>query len=291
MEVFVGAVELGGFSGAARAFGMSPSAVSKLVTRLEARLGARLVVRTTRQIQLTPEGCAFYEKSIRILEALADAEQSASSADRPAGKVRLNTSASYATHILAPALAELLARYPDISVELVQTDAVVDVVEARSDIAVRAGPLKSSALLARKLGETRMTIVGAPAYLGLHGTPGKIVDLDCHIMIGPHYARVVGGWPIRLADGQTVLASATCRVQASDGEAIRRLAVSGVGLARLPVFTVRNDIAAGRLVPVLEEFNPGDTEAFHAVFAGQGGMLPARVRAVLDFLAEKGRVS
>lgn len=289
MEVFVQVVEQGGFSAGARACRMTPSAVSKLVARMEARLGARLVNRSTRVFQLTPEGCAFYKRATRILADIEDAERSAGEGEQPMGRIRLNTSASYATHILASILPEFLDRYPGVTLDLVQTDMVVDLLTERTDVAVRAGPLKSSSLVARKLGDTAMVIVGTPAYLDRFGEPKTTDDLDRHNRLGFGYVRTVDGWPVK-KDGATVIVPAVGRVQASDGESLRRLALGGSGLARLAAFTVRDDIATGRLVPVLEQFNPGDREAFHAIHIGQGGPLPSRVRALLDFLAERGRV-
>ncbi|MFD1790078.1 LysR family transcriptional regulator [Ochrobactrum teleogrylli] len=290
MEVFVCVVERGGFSAAARACRMTPSAVSKLITRLETRLGARLVNRSTRAFQLTTEGCVFYERAMRILADIADAERSAGTGEEPVGRIRLNTSASYATHILAPILPEFLAQFPGVSLDLIQTDTVVDLLAERTDVAVRAGPLKSSSLVARKLGDSAMLIVAAPAYLDQLGEPKTIEDLEGHNRLGFGYVRSGDGWPL-MRNGETVVVPTVGRIQASDGEALRRLALSGVGLVRAPNFTVREDIASGRLVPVLEEFNPGDRESFHAIHIGQGGPLPSRVRALLDFLALRGRVS
>ncbi|GAA5541619.1 MULTISPECIES: LysR family transcriptional regulator [Brucella/Ochrobactrum group] len=290
MEVFVCVVERGGFSAAARACHMTPSAVSKLITRLETRLGARLVNRSTRAFQLTTEGCVFYERAMRILADIADAERSAGTGEEPVGRIRLNTSASYATHILAPILPEFLAQFPGVSLDLIQTDTVVDLLAERTDVAVRAGPLKSSSLVARKLGDSAMLIVAAPAYLDQLGEPKTIEDLEGHNRLGFGYVRSGDGWPL-MRNGETVVVPTVGRIQASDGEALRRLALSGVGLVRAPNFTVREDIASGRLVPVLEEFNPGDLESFHAIHIGQGGPLPSRVRALLDFLALRGRVS
>jgi DNA-binding transcriptional LysR family regulator len=290
MEVFVRVVELGGFSPAARAGRMTPSAVSKLIARLEARLGARLLNRSTRQLQLTPEGCTFYERATRVLADLEDAERAASIGEEAIGRVRINTSASYATHILAPLLPDFLARHPGVTLDIVQTDAVVDLLAERMDVAIRAGPLKSSSLVARKLGETPLLIVAAPSYLERRGEPHSIADLQNHDRLGFGYARAVDGWAL-CENGKAVVVPATGRVQVSDGEALRELALSGVGLARLAAFTVRDDIAAGRLVPVLGHLVSGDPEPFHAVYVGQGGPLPSRVRALLDFLARYGRVA
>lgn len=289
MEVFARVVELGGFSAAARAFGMTPSAVSKLVARLEMRLGTRLVNRSTRKLQLTLEGMAFYERSIRILADLDEAERSASASERPAGRIRLNTNASYATHILMPVVPEFLARYPGVNLNIVQTDAVIDLMEERTDVAVRAGPLKNSNLIARKLGATRMILIAAPSYLERCGEPKSVADLDRHNRLGLCYARTIEGWPL-LRDGEQVRIPIVGSAQTSDGEALRHLAIAGAGIARLATFTVREDIRAGRLVPLLEDCNPGDLEEVHAVYLGQGGLLPSRVRALLDFLGEKARV-
>ncbi|MFN7025923.1 MAG: LysR family transcriptional regulator, partial [Pseudorhizobium sp.] len=177
MEVFVRVVELGGFSPAARAARITPSAVSKLIRRLEARLGTRLLNRSTRQLQLTPEGCAFYERATGILADLEDAERNASVGEQAVGRVRLNTSASYFNHVLAPALPQFLALHPGVTLDIVQTDTVIDLLAERTDIAVRAGPLKSSSLVARKLGETASTIVAAPSYLERCGEPRSLLDL------------------------------------------------------------------------------------------------------------------
>lgn len=290
MEIFVRVVELGGFSPAARAARMTPSAVSKLIARLEARLGARLINRSTRQLQLTPEGCAFYERATRILADIEDAERIAGVGEEAVGRVRVNTSASYFNHVLAPALPEFLALHPGVTLDIAQTDAVVDLLAERTDVAVRAGPLKSSSLVARKLGETALTIVAAPSYLDRYGEPHSILDLERHNRLGFGYVREVNGWPLR-EDGETSIVPVTCRVQISDGEGLRHLALAGVGLARIAEFTVRADIAAGRLVPILAHLDAGERETFHAVYVGQGGQLPSRIRALLDFLAERGRVA
>ncbi|ANM05094.1 LysR family transcriptional regulator protein [Rhizobium phaseoli] len=289
MEVFVSVVERGGFSAAATARRMTPSAVSKLVARLEARLGVRLVNRSTRKLQLTPEGCAFYERSIAILADIAEAERQASSGEEAAGRIRINTSGSFGNHVLAPLVPAFMALHPAVTLDIAHTDRIVDLMEERADVAIRAGPLKSSSLIARKLGATRKLIVASPDYLGRHGEPRSVADLRRHCRIGFSYARAIEGWPMR-ESGETVTIPITPGIQVADGEAMRHLALSGAGLARLASFTVRADIEAGRLVPVLEEANPGDIEEFYALYIGQGGPLPARVRALLDFLAAHVRL-
>lgn len=285
LEVFVRVIELGGFSVAARACGMTPSAVSKLVARLEQRLGTRLVNRSTRQLQLTPEGCAFYERGVRILADLEEAERCASERSAPRGRLRVSTNVPFGQHFLLPLAPRFLEQHPEVTLDVVLTDEVIDILEQRTDVAVRAGPLKSSNLVARSLGATRMFIVGTPDYLARRGTPATPDELLAHNRLGANYVRAQPGWPLRYG-GQDIVVPVSGNAQASDGEALRRLALAGLGLARLAAFQVRDDIGAGRLTPVLEDCNPGDLEEVHAVYVGQGGYLPLRVRAFLDFLAE-----
>jgi DNA-binding transcriptional LysR family regulator len=288
MEVFVRVVELGGFSAAARAFRMTPSAVSKLVARLERRLGTRLVNRSTRRLKLTPEGCTFYERSVRLLAELEETERGAAPTAAPRGRLRISANVPFGRHFLLPLVPEFLATYPAVTLDITLTDEVIDLLEERTDVAIRAGPLRTSQLIARKLGATRMVIVAAPAYLKRSGAPKTPRDLERHNRLGFSYARAVEGWPL-VERGEPISVAPLGNVQASDGEALRHLVLAGVGLARLAAFQVKADLAAGRLVRVLDEYNPGDTELVHAVFLGQGGYLPARVRALLDFLAEKVR--
>lgn len=289
MEVFVRVVDLGGFSAAARHFAITPSAVSKLVSRLEARLNARLVNRSTRKLQLTPEGCRYYEHGVRVLANLDEAESAAALGDRPSGRIRISCNIPFGRHILLPALPDFAALYPDVSLDLSLTDSVVDLLEDRTDIAVRAGPLKSSALMARRLGMVKMHIAATPGYLEQRGTPRHPDDLQKHNLLGPNYVRATGGWPFT-DHGVSLTIKPSGNIQASDGEALRELALAGAGLARLADFQVREDFARGRLVPVLETFTVTDNEEVHAVFLGQGGHMPARVRVFLDFLAARCRV-
>lgn len=286
LEVFVRVIELGGFSAAARALGMTPSAVSKLVARMEQRLGARLLNRSTRQLNLTPEGCVFYERGVRVLADLDEAERCASRQAAPRGRVRVNANVPFGHRFLLPLLPEFLARHPGITLDLVLSDEVIDILEQRTDVAVRAGPLKDSSLLARKLGETGKLIVGTPAYLARHGTPRTPEDLLRHNRLGANYVRAQRGWPLRI-DGVDIEIPVSGNAQVSDGEALYRLALAGLGLARLSAFQVEADVAAGRLKPVLDEANPGDIETVHAVFAGHDGLMPMRVRALLDFLGAR----
>ena len=285
MEAFVQVVERGGFSAAARALAMTPSAVSKLVARLEARLGVQLVHRSTRKLQLTPEGQHFVERSRRVLADMDEAERCVGAAAAPRGRVSINASVSFGHHVLVPLVARLLARHPQVTLDIGLTDRVVDLMDERADIAIRWGRLPASDLVARRLGETGQLIVGSKAYLKRCGTPNSVAELGAHNRLGSSYRRNTPDWPLRV-DGRAVDVPVSGSVRAADGETLRLLALAGLGLARLSRYHIHDDLAAGRLVPVLEAFNPHDMEPIHAVYLGKSARLPARVRAVLDFLVE-----
>jgi DNA-binding transcriptional LysR family regulator len=286
MEAFVQVVDKGGFSAAARQLCMTPSAVSKLVTRLEARLGTRLVNRSTRKLQLTPEGTTFYEQSTRVLADMDEAERGAAAGAMPRGRVSINASMPTAHRLLLPLVPAFHERYPDISLDITLTDRIVDLLDERTDVAIRWGALASSQLVARHLGDTAQLIVGSPAYLARHGTPRTLQELEAHQRLAHTFKRNMHYWPVRV-DGQIQQLPITGYARASDGEALRHLVLAGAGLARMSMFHIRRDLDAGRLVTVAEDLNPGEREPIHAVFVGRGGRLPARVRVLLDFLVEQ----
>ncbi|MFT4120717.1 LysR family transcriptional regulator [Bradyrhizobium sp.] len=290
MEVFVRVVDLGGFTQAARKLRLTPSGVSKLISRLEARLGSRLINRTTRKLTLTEEGQAFYQRAVRILAEMEEAEREAASGATPRGRLAVNSNIPFGMLHLMPLIPRFLAEHPDVTLDLVLTDTLIDLMQERADVAIRVGPLRASRLVARKLGTSRMVVVGAPHYLARHGTPKTPADLADHRGIGWTFPRAIRGWPFKRGD-RTEEAMPLPAARASDGEAARRLALGGVGLARLALFHIGPDIDSGRLVPVLQNYNPGDREDIHAVYVGHTAPLPARVRAFIDFLAEHVQVS
>jgi len=283
MEAFVQVVERGGFSAAARALGMTPSAVSKLVARLESRLAVQLVHRSTRKLTLTPEGQQFHERSVRVLADMDEAERCAASGAAPRGRVSINASVPFGHHVLLPLMPRFLELHPQVTVDVSLTDRVVDLMDERTDIAVRWGQLPSSDLVARRLGETGQAIVASPAYLARYGTPRTPEELEAHNRLGTSYRRAVPDWPLSV-DHRFVGMPIVGNVRVGDGSALRRLVLDGVGLGRLSLYHVQADIDAGRLVKVMEEFNPHEMEPIHAVYLGKAGRLPARVRAMLDFL-------
>ena len=285
LAMFAAIVEQGSFSAAARQLGLSPSAVSRTVDRIEARLGVRLLLRSTRALALTAEGQSYLQAARRILADLDDAEQQIADQGAPRGRLRVSAAHSHGRLCVVPLLGEFAALYPHILVDIALTDAVVDVAAGQADVAVRFGPLADSALTARKLGETRRVIVASPDYLARHGTPQVPEDLHGHNCLNFDFRRVEPVWPFS-RDGRDFALSVKGNIEANNGETLGQLAAIGVGIARVGAFSVAQELADGRLVPILEAFNPGDVEIIRAVFVG-GASVPARIRAFVDFLAAR----
>ncbi len=286
MQVFLRVVEAGSFSEAARLLRMAPSTISKLITRSEARLGVRLIERSTRRLALTAEGQAYYDRSQALLLELDDIERGLSrGAATAGGTVRVNTSVGFGVHGLEPLLPAFWQAHPHIVVDLSLSDEIVDLYLDRTDVAFRIGPLQDSTLVARRLGAARRRIVGAPAYLAQRGTPSSVDDLVGHRCLGFNFRRSAPIWPLR-ESGRIVDRAVAGPLVANNGETLRRAALAGAGLARLADFHLRDDLAAGRLIEVLPEAVIGDEEQIHAIYLG-GARLPQRVRVFLDFVCPR----
>ncbi|MDQ0249261.1 DNA-binding transcriptional LysR family regulator [Sphingomonas kyeonggiensis] len=285
MEIFVTAVREGSLSAAARRLELTPSAVSRALARIEARLGVRLITRTTRKLVLTPEGDAYLHAAQRILTDIAEVEEELADQASPRGRLRVSAALAHGRLAIVPLLGEFVTRYPGILVDISLSDTLEDVAGGRADVAIRFGPLADSALTARKIGETGRSIVAAPAYLGRMGMPQVPEDLHAHNCLNFNFRRAEPVWPFR-QDGRDYALPVGGNIEANNGETLVELALAGVGIARVGSFSVAADLAAGRLVSLLDPFNPGDREDIHAVFVG-GATRPARVRAFVEFLVEK----
>jgi DNA-binding transcriptional LysR family regulator len=287
LALFAAVVEQGSFSAAGRMLDMSPSAVSRAVDRIEERLGVRLLLRSTRALSLTAEGQAYLQAARRILADLDDAEQQIADQGAPRGRLRVNAALAHGRLCVVPLLGDFAALYPHILIDIALTDTLVDVAGGQADVAVRFGPLADSTLTARKIGETRRVIVASPDYLAANGTPQAPEDLHRHNCLNFNFRRAEPVWPFR-RDGHDFALSVRGSIEANNGETLGQLAAAGVGIARVGRFSVATEITEGRLVPVLESFNPGDVELIHAVFVG-GANTPARVRVFVEFLAARLR--
>ena len=285
MEIFVSIVAKGSLSAAARDVGLSPSAVSRIMARLEERLGVRLLVRTTRAIALTPEGEDYHRAALRILRDLDESEQHIADQAAPRGRLRVSSTHAHGRLVLIPLLKEFLARYPDIKLDLSLTDTRIDLVEQRADVAIRVGPLPDSDLTARRLGDSPRAVVASPAYIEKHGLPHVPEDLLQHNCIGFNFRRTSPAWPF-MRDGEIFTLEPTGNIEANNGDTVVQLVREGIGIGRVGTFNVAHHLADGTLVELLAEYNPHDREPINALFVG-GTNLPARVRVFVDYLVEK----
>lgn len=284
MEAFDAVVRTGSLSAAGRALGLTPSALSRLISRIEARLGVRLLIRTTRAVTMTPEGIAYHLAARRILADLEESESAIAAQAVPRGKLRVSVGSAYSRLAIVPFIASFAARLPEISVDISVSDELADVLAGQADVAIRFGALADSPLTARRLGSAGRTVVASPAYLRRAGTPQVPQDLMRHNCLNFNFKRGGPGWPFRDGDRDYVL-SVGGNIATNNSETLVQLVLEGAGIARLGCFHVNADIAAGRLVALLEPFNPGDTDDIHAVFVGGTGM-PRRARVFIDFLVE-----
>lgn len=288
MAVFATVAREGSLSAAARALGLTPSAVSRVIARIEQRLGTRLLLRTTRAIIFTAEGEAYLQGARRILADMAEVEESIADQGAPKGRLRVSAALGHGRLAIVPLVAAFSARYPDILVDLSLGDEVADILGGQADVAVRFGHLPDSPLTARRIGDTGQVVVASPQYLQRHGTPQVPEDLLRHNCLRFNFRRAEPDWPF-IRDGNVFSLKISGNIQCRSGEALAQLARVGAGIARIGEFSVAEDLQRGDLVPLLEAWNPGDNEPIHAVFVG-GAAMPARVRVFVDFLLEHHRM-
>ena len=290
MEAFIRVVGAGSFSAAARAMKLSPSAVSKLMSRIESQLGVRLVDRSTRQLKLTPEGEIYYNHCVKIVSDIEEAEHAVMAhLDQPRGRLRVNSTMGVGVHQILPVVPEFLSRFPQIELDLSLSDEVVDLIEEQAEVAIRVGPLQDSSLKARKICDNRRVVVAAPSYLEEHGIPRHPDDLLHRNCLTYNLRSTLNEWPFMVDDAVRQI-TVKGNFRGNSGETLRQLAVGGAGIARLGWFQVGEDVKQGRLVPLLEEFHAGEHQGVFAVFFG-ARHTSVRVRCFVDFLVEKlGRV-
>jgi DNA-binding transcriptional LysR family regulator len=286
MRAFVRAVELGGFSAAARDLDLTPSALSKLTTRLEDRLGVRLMNRTTRKLALTAEGEAYFASAKRILADIAEAEAEVTRfAAQPKGLLRVNVGVAFGLHQLAPSLPRFLERYPEIELDITVTDRLVDLVEEGADVAIRNGVLRDSSLVAKKICDLHRVICASPAYLKKYGvpkTPAALLDHNCVSISGAPQLR---RWPFDTPQG-TEYVEVRGNVSANNAETLLQLAATGVGIIRLTDVIVGDGIRAGWLTPILTDVHHVEPVPLSAVFP-HGKHKSPRVAAFVNFLVEE----
>lgn len=283
MQVFVESVKLGGFSAAGRSLGLSPSAVSKLVSRLEERLSVRLLNRTTRQINLTEAGHSFYQRCIEILHEIDDAETEISELGlSPSGIVKINCSPGFAHHQLLALLPDFQAKYPSVKVDLQLTGKVVDLVAEGVDVAIRLGELNDSSLVASVLGESERFVCASPEYLNTHGvpeTPKALLNHNCLLLsTNDSFNR----WEFIDSQGDECSIDVSGQFITDNVETLYNYAVQGAGVVRLSGFMVNQAVEEERLIVLLPGYRT-NKQWVHAVYPHRR-FLPFKVRVFIDFL-------
>ncbi|HEX5747181.1 MAG TPA: LysR family transcriptional regulator [Archangium sp.] len=285
MQLFVRVVREQGFTRAAKALGMPKSTVSERISRLEERLGVRLLHRTTRSVQATEVGQAYYEECTRIIAQAEEADARVRDASTaPRGLVRVTAPQLFGQAFLGTAVAEFLARYPETEVELVLTDRKVDLVEEGFDLAIRAVGDTDASLVMRKLGDADLLCCASPRYLRAHGTPATPEALSSLACIVFGTSRQGHTWSFE-REGETRRVRIRARYAVNSFPLVRQAALAGLGIAHVPRFLCSEELRTGKLVPVLEEWSTGQS-TLRALYPSRRH-LSAAVRALLDLLVER----
>jgi len=284
-EIFVRVVETGGFSTAARDLSISRSAVSKQVARLEDRLGARLLNRTTRRLSPTEAGLIFYERAAMIVTEIEEAERSVTALHtEPRGTLRINAPMSFGIRHVSPAMPDFMSRHPDISVDLTLNDRVVDLVDEGYDLAIRIGRLKDSSLISRRLAPLQQIVCATPDYWARHGKPTHPKQLQDHNCLLFSYLSTGSDWLFR-ENGKLLSVTVSGNFRANNGDSLRTAALGGLGVVLSPSFIIDKELRSGAIEPVLQEYlNFGG--GIHMVYP-HNRHLSAKVRAFVDFMVER----
>jgi len=283
MRMYVAVVDGGSFAAAADKLEISRAMISKQIQKLEEHLGTRLMNRTTRRLSLTETGRAFYDRSQQILQDVEEAEQVAGDLTRtPQGVLRVTIPLSYGQHRLATIIGDYTQAYPEVQLDIALSDRKVDLVEDGFDLAVRIGELPQSDLIARKLGGVRSIVCASPGYVARHGAPNTPQELGAHACLGYSLTGSGTDWRFETPDGPLVV-PITGPIRADNGDIIRLAALSGAGILFQPHFIVDADLAAGRLVQLLPQWQSAELGVY-AVYPSRKH-LSAKVRTFVDFLA------
>ena len=286
MEVFTRVVEANSFSKAADMLELPRGSVSNIVRSLEEYVGARLLNRTTRQVSLTDDGALYYERCVRILSEITDAESLLSEKRKgPTGTVRVDTSGTIAKALLLPAFEDFYRRYPHINVRLGLTDRNIDMIQDGVDCVIRMGNLEESSLVARRIGDARITTCASPAYLKAHGTPATLADLNKHHGVNYMSSRTGRTFPFEfIVDGETVTVPMTGVLSVNDGSTYIAAGVLGYGIIQPSRFMVADLIAQGQLQEILVSYRVPSSPL--SILYPHRQNVSSRVRAFMEWLAE-----
>ena len=284
LQAFTHVVDAGSISAAAEQLGQTASGISRALSRLEDKLGVTLLRRTTRRLELTEEGALLLAQARRILAAVEDAEEQMSlRRQAPAGRLRVDAATPFLLHVLIPLVAGFRQRFPQIELELTSNEQNIDLLEQRTDLAIRIGALRDSSLHARPLGCSPVRVLASPAYLAARGMPRTPAELEGHDLLGFTQLEHLNSWPLRHAQGDNLAIRPTLR--ASSGETLRQLALAGAGLVSLSDFMTEQDRASGALVEVLADWRVDRRQPINAVYY-RNTALAARITCFFDYLGE-----
>jgi DNA-binding transcriptional LysR family regulator len=291
MEAFATVVDQGGFTDAAKKMGISKSAVSKHVSSLEARLGARLLNRTTRRVSPTEIGLAYYDRARRVLNDAGEADALVTSMQfAPSGLLRISVATDFGVNHLSPVLGDFLSEFPDITVNMVLNNRYVELISEGFDMAIRIGELEDSSLRARKLTDTTRRMIASPGYFEKHGRPEKIDDLNDHKLL--HYSNAANSavWKLTAPSGEKRQVRTAGWLTVNDGQSLLNACVGGLGIAYLPSFLYGDALSKGLVEEAIPDL-PVDIQGIYAVYP-PGRFTQPKVRAFIDFLvhafADKG---
>ncbi len=286
MEAFATVVDQGGFTDAARKLGISKSAVSKHISALEARLGTRLLNRTTRRVNPTEIGLAYYDRALRVLNDAGEADALVSSLhSAPAGLLRVSIATDFGVHHLSPIIGSFLDEFPDITMNVVLNNRFVELTSEGFDMAVRIGDVDDSTLKSRKLAETTKRMVASPAYFKKYGRPERIDDLNEHRLL--HYSSQAGNavWRLTAPSGEKRQVRTGGGLSVNDGQSLLNATISGLGIAYLPSFLYARAMADGLVEDAIPDL-PMEILGIHAVHP-RGRFTQPKVRAFVDFLEQR----
>lgn len=287
LQTFATVVDAGSITAAAQLLGQTVSGTSRTLGRLEEKLHTTLLRRTTRRLELTEEGRAFLLSAREIIDAVERAEeQMAARRERPSGRLRVDAATPYMLHVIAPLVAGYRQRYPQVQLELNSNEGIVDLLERRTDVAIRIGPLKDSTLRSRPIGASRLRVFASPAYLEAHGEPRRVDELGepgRHVLLGFNQPESLNVWPLIGPDNEPYRIEPA--IASSSGETLRHLALEGVGIACLSDFMTHEDRAAGRLVPLLVPQTQDVRQPINAVYY-RNTAISSRIASFVDYLAQ-----
>jgi DNA-binding transcriptional LysR family regulator len=283
MQVFVAVVDSGSITAAADSLGQTVSAISRALARLEEKLEVTLLRRTTRRLELTEEGQVFLTQACKIINAVEDAEEQMQvRRNQPAGLLRVNAASPFMLHVLVPMVRDFRAQYPDIELELNTNDQIIDLLEHRTDIAIRIGALTDSSLHARPLMTNRLRVLASPDYLRERGQLLSVDELSAHRLLGFTRPESLNAWPLRNVQGDRLVIAPS--VRASSGETLRQLALAGEGIVCLADFMTQADRQNGKLVQILVQDTVEVLQPVNAVYY-RNTALSSRISCFLDYVS------